>query len=116
MRNVSCLALASIVVVMSGCAVDAEDRESLSEIESASSSQCPVNAVCAWSGMNYTGTFSWWTAGDDGCKAHPDNPTIRSGVNNTGRQVRFGGGPILPPSTNFFSGYSIVGLICWYNS
>lgn len=113
MKKVSCVALASIVVAMSGCAVDAEDQESLSEIESASLSQCPANAVCAWSGTNYTGDFSWWAAGDTGCKAHAGNPTIRSGVNNTGFWVRFGGGPTLPPATSFFSGYSIVGLICW---
>ena len=103
----------SLVASLSGCALDASDPEAISEIRSASESQCPANAVCAWSGANYTGGFSWWPANDTGCKAHAQIPTVRSGKNNTGYWVRFGGQVTLPPATSFASGYSVAGQICW---
>jgi hypothetical protein len=89
---------------------------SLSDEESELLSQCPGNAVCAWSLNNYQGTFSWWPASDIGCHAHEYNPSIRSGFNNTSSWVRFGGVVTLAPYSGFSlaaGANSIVGQICW---
>lgn len=85
---------------------------SLSDEESAVLSQCPANAVCAWSLNNYQGNFSWWPAWDTGCHNHEYNPTIRSGFNNTGYWVRFGGVVTMAPYSGFGAS-SIAGQICW---
>jgi hypothetical protein len=58
---------------------------------SADLSQCPGDAVCAWSGANYTGTFSWWPGSSTGCHNHADNPNLQSYWNRTGYNVRLGG-------------------------
>ena len=119
MKKVSCIAIISFVIAMSGCAVDSmEDPEgfddSLSEIESAGLGQCPPNAVCAWSGTYFSGQFSQWSAGSSSvCKTHAGNSVVRSGANNTGYWVRFGGQVTLPPYTAFYSGYTVYGRICW---
>ena len=86
------------------------------EVSPMSLGQCPANAVCAWSQNNYEGNFSWWPASDTGCHNHASNPYIRSGFNNTGYWVRYGGGPTMPPYTGFglkAGENSITGLICW---
>jgi Peptidase inhibitor family I36 len=86
------------------------------EVSPMSLGQCPANAVCAWSQTNYEGNFSWWPASDTGCHSHASNPNIRSGFNNTGYSVRYGGGPTMPPYTGFglnAGANSITGLICW---
>lgn len=81
---------------------------------SASLSQCPSNAVCAWEGRNFDGKFSWWPAWDTGCHNHVNNPNIRSGFNRTGYWVRFGGLGEFAPNTGFqLTSGSMTGLICW---
>lgn len=85
-------------------------------LEASSITQCPVNAVCAWSGNSFNGDFSWWRAGDTGCHNHVNNPQIRSAFNRTGFRVRFGGAAILGPSQTLFvspGANPITGLICW---
>jgi hypothetical protein len=79
---------------------------------SADLSQCPGNAVCAWSGANYTGAFSWWPASSTGCHSHADNPSLQSFWNRTGYTVRLGG------QGNLGSGLAdpnraVTGDICW---
>jgi hypothetical protein len=121
MRKVACIAIISIVFVMSGCAIDSlEDQDdlddSLSEIESAALYQCPANAVCAWSQLYFEGAFSWWPYWATGCHDHANNPYIRSGYNNTGYWVRFGGVVTLAPYSGFAvnpAANPITGRICW---
>jgi hypothetical protein len=58
---------------------------------SAEISQCAEGGrVCAWSGANYTGTFSWWAA-NTGCHNHEFNPSIRSMYNHTGHDINIVG-------------------------
>lgn len=121
MRKVSCIAIISIVITMSGCAVDADDQngsdDSLSEIESASLGQCSYNTVCAWSGANFTGTFSWWFSWDTGCHNHGGNPYIRSGYNYSNKTVYYGGRRTIGAGGSFSLGSSensITGDICWW--
>jgi len=58
--------------------------------KASATSQCPGGAVCAWSGANYTGTFSWWAA-NTGCHNHINNPNIRSMYNHTGHDINIVG-------------------------
>lgn len=79
---------------------------------SADLSQCPNNAVCAWSGTNYTGSFTWWPAANTGCHNHSGIPTLQSFWNRTGYVVRLGG------QGNLGSGLAdpnrtVTGDICW---
>jgi hypothetical protein len=61
---------------------------------SAESSQCNESGrVCAWSGGNYNGTFSWWAA-NTGCHNHEMNPNIRSIWNRTGHTILVQGEPL----------------------
>jgi hypothetical protein len=83
---------------------------------SASLSQCPANAVCAWSGSGYLGTFSWWSASDTGCHDHTNNPQLRSFYNNTSsKTVQLGGAGSIGPGAAVTDpvGSPITGLICW---
>lgn len=43
--------------------------------------------VCVWSGVGYSGTFSWWAASDTGCKNHVFNPSLRSFWNRTSNGI-----------------------------
>lgn len=109
-----------LLLGLAACAEPVFD-DSLSDEQSAqlsspkALSQCPANAVCAWSQADFQGNFSFWSASDTGCKNHANNPNIRSGFNRTGFNVRFGGGPTLSPGTGFslIQGNPIIGLICW---
>jgi hypothetical protein len=82
---------------------------------SASLSQCPENSVCVWQTKNFEGKFSHWSGSETGCKAHLDNPEIRSGWNRTGFNVRFGGKFTLGPNATFQlgTGEVLTGEICW---
>jgi hypothetical protein len=87
-----------------------------SEMSTMSLSQCSANQVCAWANSDFTGNFSWWAASNTGCHNHAGNPSIRSGYNRTGYNVRYGGGPTLPPGYAFQLNPGenpITGQICW---
>jgi hypothetical protein len=87
-----------------------------SEMSTMSLSQCSANTVCAWANSDFTGNFSWWPASSTGCHNHSGNPSIRSGYNRTGYNVRYGGGPTLPPGYAFQLNPGenpITGEICW---
>jgi hypothetical protein len=79
---------------------------------SASISQCEsAGRVCAWSGGEYTGTFSWWAA-NTGCHNHEFNPSIRSMYNRTGHDINVAGGTL---GAGFAFGWAepaITGAIC----
>jgi hypothetical protein len=86
------------------------------EMSTMSLSQCSANQVCAWANSDFTGNFSWWAASNTGCHNHAGNPYIRSGYNRTGYNVRYGGGPTLPPGYAFQLNPGenpITGQICW---
>ena len=68
--------------------------------KASATSQCPGGAVCAWSGANYTGNFSWWAA-NTGCHNHAGNPNIRSMFNNTGHTINIVGRGSLGASFEF---------------
>jgi hypothetical protein len=79
---------------------------------SAEMSQCAEGGrVCAWSGANYTGTFSWWAA-NTGCHNHEFNPFIRSGWNHTGHDVWYGSGTLGAGFAFAWAEPAITGAIC----
>jgi hypothetical protein len=87
-----------------------------SEMSPMSLAQCSANTVCAWANNDFTGNFSWWPASNTGCHNHASNPSIRSGYNRSGYNVRYGGGPTLPPGFAFQVNPGenpITGEICW---
>lgn len=89
---------------------------SASEMSTMSLAQCSANTVCAWANNDFTGNFSWWPASSTGCHNHAGNPSIRSGYNRTGYNVRYGGGPVLSPGFAFQVNPGenpITGEICW---
>jgi Peptidase inhibitor family I36 len=111
MRHVSA-ARRTLLAALMTAALSAGALFAFAPAASADLSQCPGNAVCAWSGTNYTGQFSWWPASSTGCHGHADNPTLRSFWNRTGYTVRLGG------QGNLGSGLAdanrtVTGDICW---
>jgi hypothetical protein len=87
-----------------------------SEMSPLSLSQCSSGTVCAWENSNFTGNFSQWPASNTGCHNHSGNPSIRSGWNRSPYNVRYGGGPTLPPGYAFEVNPGenpITGEICW---
>jgi Peptidase inhibitor family I36 len=85
----------------------------------ASQQQCfnldAYQPVCAWSGSEWNGTFSWWPGSSTGCHNHTGNPNLRSFWNNSPYTIRMGGWGTLPSGYGYQipgSG-SVTGDICW---
>jgi Peptidase inhibitor family I36 len=107
-RKTLLAALAALALVASALFIAASQA-------SASLGQCLENQVCVWQTKNFEGKFSHWSGSETGCKAHLENLEIRSGWNNTGFNVRFGGKFTLGGGGKFElgSGEVITGQICW---
>ena len=111
----------ALVVVLAALALLAGALFISATKASASISECPESAVCVWENNNFTGKFSYWEAGNEGCHTHEFNPKIRSGDDRTTKNVRFGGWgtirPLEPPFKTTFqlaAGENpVTGEICW---
>jgi hypothetical protein len=114
---IAALAISALAVVPAMAAEGSPEAGSPtapSKLGPAAQSECPENAVCAWSGKEFNGTFSWWPASNTGCHSHAGNPNLRSFWNRTGYWVRLGGwGNLEPHQTLWFFEGSITGEICW---
>jgi len=112
----SLLALLATLGLVSVSASGAEAEESSlppTEAAPASMAECPSNAVCVWSGQDFNGFFSWWSASETGCHNHADNPLIGSAWNRSGYRVRLGGWGYLASGRSEPNLGQVNGAICW---
>jgi hypothetical protein len=122
---VSALLIAVMALVISASAASAGEVLSGSQpgtngvivpISPASESQCPeYYAVCAWSGNEWNGTFSWWESASTGCHSHASNPYLRSFWNDSSYTIRLTGWGTLGPHLGLElpAGEAVTGEICW---
>jgi hypothetical protein len=105
----------SLLVIMGAFAISAIAAPAAS----ASQAQCSAiyyeNPVCAWTGNEFGGEFTWWPASSKGCHNHSDKPNLRSFWNMSPYTVRLGGATTLAPGAGLQTPVNspVTGEICW---